>query len=149
MKTGGFPRPSNLDKSEYEKLLTSVSDRLCIGGVSLPLEFYFRSLAEADESRMRRPGDKWHRNCLPQSASTPVRGDEVRERMSGRGTADDRIATAVARGPLDPEDWTGFRAQTHDLLLNQAGATQPRSCRRVGLSSARRPITHVIADSRR
>ncbi len=103
MKSGGFPHPSNLNKFEYEKLLTSVSDRLCIGGVSLSLECYFRSLAEADESRMRRPGNKWHGNCLPQRARTPGK-----RRLSPR--EDERPWC----GSLDPEDWTGFRAQTHD-----------------------------------
>jgi len=36
--------------------------------------------------------------------------------MSDRSTADERPAAPVTRGSLDPQDWTGFRAQAHRML---------------------------------
>jgi aromatic-L-amino-acid/L-tryptophan decarboxylase len=36
--------------------------------------------------------------------------------MSDRGTPDEHTAAPVTRGSLDPEDWTGFRAQAHRML---------------------------------
>ena len=71
---------------------------------------------------MRRRRNKWPPNCLNRSVKArasreaPLRENEVRERMSDRSTADEHPAAPVTRGLLDPEDWTGFRAQAHRVL---------------------------------
>jgi hypothetical protein len=70
---------------------------------------------------MRRSRNKWPPNCFHRvrarpSRKAPLIENEVRERMSDRGTADEPTAAPVTRGSLNPEDWTGFREQAHRML---------------------------------
>ncbi len=50
-----------------------------------------------------------------------LRNNEVSERMSGRGAADEPMPAPAARASLDPEDWTGFREQAHQMLDDMLG----------------------------
>ena len=52
---------------------------------------------------------------------TPLRENEVRKKMSGRGAADESTPPPAASASLDPEDWTGLRKQAHRMLDDMLG----------------------------